>query len=393
MRRFEYRDDKSAKFWSVAVSGATMTVSYGRIGSDGQTKRKDFDDEAKANAEAEKLIGQKVKKGYVETDGGAAAAAAQTAIETPSKTKTKATPKTKTKTKTKSRLAPLQLTAQVEPRQLHYGLVLGLGVSGKRVAAVGGQGSDLFYLSATGGKYSKKKSPGPGLRSAYLDGDTLWVCGEYGYVAKSPDRGKTWTRIDTGARACLFGIVADDAGHIWTAGDAGFLAVSHDGETFRKVGGVAQYIARISNSPLGILVPTDKPGYLYIVNDKSVERCKGLKAGQDLMYACVTEAGSLVVVGLSGQIYRSTDRGKTFETIKCPVKGHLTGIDILADGRLVAVGDRGAVLVSDDDGASFKKLKHGLTSDMLWCCKAHGDGMVIGGAQGTIFYLAAAEKA
>ena len=56
MRRFEYRDDKSAKFWSVAVSGATMTVSYGRIGSDGQTKRKDFDDEAKANAEAEKLI-------------------------------------------------------------------------------------------------------------------------------------------------------------------------------------------------------------------------------------------------------------------------------------------------------------------------------------------------
>ena len=127
--------------------------------------------------------------------------------------------------------------------------------------------------------------------------------------------------------------------------------------------------------------------------DTFVERCKGLKAGQDLMYACVTEAGSLVVVGLSGQIYRSTDRGKTFETIKCPVKGHLTGIDILADGRLVAVGDRGAVLVSDDDGASFKKLKHGLTSDMLWCCKAHGDGMVIGGAQGTIFYLAAAEKA
>ena len=65
-RRFEYTDDKSSKFWQVTQSGTDYTVVYGKIGSDGQTKTKSFDDEAGAKKEVEKLIAEKTKKGYVE---------------------------------------------------------------------------------------------------------------------------------------------------------------------------------------------------------------------------------------------------------------------------------------------------------------------------------------
>lgn len=41
-------------------------MRYGRIGTDGQTKSKSFADHAAASAAADKLIAQKVKKGYVE---------------------------------------------------------------------------------------------------------------------------------------------------------------------------------------------------------------------------------------------------------------------------------------------------------------------------------------
>ncbi len=35
MRTFEYRDDKSAKFWNIEVHGAAFTVTFGRIGTAG----------------------------------------------------------------------------------------------------------------------------------------------------------------------------------------------------------------------------------------------------------------------------------------------------------------------------------------------------------------------
>jgi predicted DNA-binding WGR domain protein len=57
----------SAKFWEVEIDGSTLVVRFGKIGATGQTTRKDFANAEAAEAEAAKLIGQKVKKGYVET--------------------------------------------------------------------------------------------------------------------------------------------------------------------------------------------------------------------------------------------------------------------------------------------------------------------------------------
>jgi len=69
-RRFEYAEGKSNKFWEVSVSGATMTTRWGRIGSGGQSKDKDFKDAAAAQAQADKLILEKTTEGYVECGAG-----------------------------------------------------------------------------------------------------------------------------------------------------------------------------------------------------------------------------------------------------------------------------------------------------------------------------------
>ena len=59
----------SAKFWEVEVSGSTVTVRFGKIGATGQTTVKEFDSANAATAHADKLIGDKTKKGYVESTG------------------------------------------------------------------------------------------------------------------------------------------------------------------------------------------------------------------------------------------------------------------------------------------------------------------------------------
>lgn len=72
MRRFEFSEGTSNKFWEIDYSGGdSFTVRWGKIGTDGQSQTKAFDSSAKAGAAAEKLIAEKVGKGYAEVAGGA----------------------------------------------------------------------------------------------------------------------------------------------------------------------------------------------------------------------------------------------------------------------------------------------------------------------------------
>lgn len=66
-RHFEFVEGNSSKFWEISSSGNEVTVRFGRIGTDGQTQTKTFADTGAANQHVEKLIGEKTKKGYVET--------------------------------------------------------------------------------------------------------------------------------------------------------------------------------------------------------------------------------------------------------------------------------------------------------------------------------------
>lgn len=78
MPRYEFVEGSSSKFWEIELEGTSFTTTYGRIGTDGQSSMKEWPSEAKAKAEYDKLVAEKVKKGYalVDGDGGGAAAAA-----------------------------------------------------------------------------------------------------------------------------------------------------------------------------------------------------------------------------------------------------------------------------------------------------------------------------
>jgi predicted DNA-binding WGR domain protein len=65
-RYFEFVSGSSRKFWEISVSSNSFTVRFGRIGTPGQSQIKTFADEPKAKHEAERLIAEKLKKGYNE---------------------------------------------------------------------------------------------------------------------------------------------------------------------------------------------------------------------------------------------------------------------------------------------------------------------------------------
>lgn len=80
MDRYEFKDGKSHKFWEVAVSGETLTVRFGKVGTSGQVKEKSFDSAAAAEKERTKLVKEKTGKGYVSAGTSAAPPPAPKAV-------------------------------------------------------------------------------------------------------------------------------------------------------------------------------------------------------------------------------------------------------------------------------------------------------------------------
>ncbi len=72
-RRFVYQDAKSDKFWDIDFEGTTQTVVYGKTGTAGREVVKEFPTTEECTKESEKLILQKLKKGYTELGKGEAA--------------------------------------------------------------------------------------------------------------------------------------------------------------------------------------------------------------------------------------------------------------------------------------------------------------------------------
>ena len=80
-RRFEFKEGSSNKFWEVTLSDKTLTVRFGRVGSKGQEKSTTFPRSELAQKEHDKLIAEKLRKGYKEvaaTDAGQSGPSAST---------------------------------------------------------------------------------------------------------------------------------------------------------------------------------------------------------------------------------------------------------------------------------------------------------------------------
>ncbi len=63
-----YQDATSNKFWTAEVDGVTQIISFGAVGTQGRRSEKQCESAEACLADTEKLIKQKVKKGYVKLE-------------------------------------------------------------------------------------------------------------------------------------------------------------------------------------------------------------------------------------------------------------------------------------------------------------------------------------
>lgn len=84
------------------------------------------------------------------------------------------------------------------------------------------------------------------------------------------------------------------------------------------------------------------------------------RAAQSLLLDAARAGDALVAVGERGHVLRSTDEGRSWRQIASPVRSMLTAVHFVDARRGWAVGHDGMVLHSTDGGASWTLLRDGL---------------------------------
>lgn len=150
MARYELIEGTSSKFWDIALAGAGFTVRFGRIGTEGQTRSTSFPSAAAAYVEYEKLVQEKLKKGYTEVavspDPSVLPAATPNSSAPKSATQAAtqaATPKSATQAATPKSAAQGAPPAGAEPGWIDAGNGYALGIRDERVVARNSKGKVL----------------------------------------------------------------------------------------------------------------------------------------------------------------------------------------------------------------------------------------------------------
>ncbi|MEO0421176.1 MAG: YCF48-related protein [Pseudomonadota bacterium] len=162
----------------------------------------------------------------------------------------------------------------------------------------------------------------PFLALWFDDGGKGVAAGAYGTLFATANGGEAWTlaarNIENPDKYHYYGIDQAGDGTLYLVGEAGLLYRSDDG------------------------------GATWITLDSPYE-------GSYFSVLTGTDGDEAYVLafGLRGNIYRSTDRGEQWQRIDVANQASLTAGTHLADGRVVLVGNSGAILVSADHGRTF----------------------------------------
>lgn len=247
------------------------------------------------------------------------------------------------------------------------GLLNGLARAGSRLVAVGQRGH-IICSDDEGRTWMQAQVPVSSdlVAVAFTNASLGWAVGHDGVILHSVDSGATWQRQLDGRSA---GQNAENPLlDVWFANERNGFAVGAFGSILHTNDGgkTWQSWTDRSDNPKGLhlyairavgddLYMAGEQGLLLRL-DAQAERFRALELPyKGTLFGVTGSAKSLLVFGLRGNAFRSVDRGRSWQKIETGLQVGVTGGATDA-GRMVLVSNAGHVLVSKDDGASFRPL-------------------------------------
>jgi hypothetical protein len=195
--------------------------------------------------------------------------------------------------------------------------------------------------------------------AAFGPDEEVWVVGRHGTVLHSTDDGESFAPRPTPFDRHFFGVSARGPGEALVVGDFG-LQLVRDAQA-----DLWRCVPRDEDIILGRIVPAG-PDRALVGEFGTIERLPGGRLpghrGRlssvpediylfDLWFDASGQVG--IAVGLSGTVMRSEDGGSSWALVDAGVDADLYGVGGAGE-RVVLVGERGTIAISDDRGRSFE---------------------------------------
>jgi photosystem II stability/assembly factor-like uncharacterized protein len=322
----------------------------------------------------------------------------------------------------------LKLPAEASPLA-PQALVYSLTRIGDRVFATGIRGH-ILYSDDFGQSWTQAQSVP--VRSSLLDAafptpEQGWVAGHDGVVLHTGDGGKTWVKQLDGVQLAQIGldyyrrkqeqepdneryaflvdemtlateqaadrpffkVVMRDAKNGFVAGAYGLLFRTDDGgDSWYPVMELLDLDQFVHLFDYAVLPPAPAAGDVaaagaaepqmfmsgemgtLLTRDAATGHWRRLEFPYDgsMFTLLATQGDALVTGGLRGLVFRSADRGLSWQEANKPQTGSIVAGTVLSDGRVVIATQEGTLLLSTDEGANFALLSvdnHQPISDLL----------------------------
>jgi len=245
-------------------------------------------------------------------------------------------------------------------------MMLSSARAGRRIVAVGDHG--IVLLSDTDGADFRQAKSVP-VRSTltavfFIDEKTGWAVGHWGIVLRTDDAGESWKvqRSDTSVDQPLFSVHFRDRDRGWAVGLWSLLISTDDGgKTWAPVRlpnppgakKADRNLQKIFANRMGTLFVAAEQG--MVLKSYDGESWTYLDTGYKGSFwtGIVLSNGTILVGGLRGTIFRSTDDGRSWKESRTDRNSSITDF-AEAGGKVLAVGLDGVTLESDNGGASFR---------------------------------------
>lgn len=310
------------------------------------------------------------------------------------------------------------------------GLLNGVTLAGKRLVAVGQRGH-IVYSDDAGKTWAQGQVPVSSdlVAVTFPTPEKGWAVGHDGVVLHSTDAGKTWVRqLDGrslgkvmtdfyGAQAAQGALgspdvaagLIDEAGRIaaqaaenafldvWFAdADNGFIVGAFN-LIFRTTDGGKTWepwYHRTANPNRLHLYGIRKLGNdLFLVGEQGLVQRYDAASGRFValdtgyrgtFFGIAGSAGAVIVHGLRGHAFRSTDGGRSWQKVDTGLQDGITGSTQCGDRRLLLASQSGRVLLSDNAGESFRPVKLEQTAPASAIACFSRDSSVVVGPRGAL---------